>query len=342
MLTPCHARTIPNDRDTFHAVKAILGVDTSCDDTGVGIVDVADGSVVTNVVHAQTHVHAAFGGVVPERASREHLEVIDTVAQEAIDRAGISARDVVRVAATRGPGLVGALLVGLTWAKAFAWGLRVPFTSVHHLEGHVASAAMQLRRPHVVLIASGGHSHLFYVDETGGRRALGQTRDDAAGEAFDKVARALGLPFPGGPALADLAQQGDPSAFDFPVALRRQEGYDVSFSGLKTSVATLLERDPTVERADVAASFERAVVEALVGTTSRAASDLGVEDVVIAGGVAANRSLRAAFERSGMRMHVPPPGLSTDNGAMIALAAWARPDAPSDWACDAEPYAPWA
>lgn len=337
-----HATTIPEVRDTFHAVKVIVGVDTSCDDTGVGIVDAADGTVVANVVQSQEHVHAQFGGVVPERASREHLVAIDRVAALAMQRAGVTVGDVVRVAATRGPGLVGALLVGLTWSKALAWRLGVPFTSVHHLEGHVASAARDLARPHLILIASGGHSHLFHVDASGRRQAVGRTRDDAAGEAFDKVARALGLPFPGGPALAALAENGDPYAFEFPVALRQQEGFDFSFSGVKTAVATLLERAPGVDRADVAASFERAVVTALVDTTARAARHHGVTDVVVAGGVAANRLLRATFASSGLDVHVPASDLATDNGAMIALAAFDRPGSTSDWSCDAEPYAPWA
>jgi len=323
-------------------VPLILGVDTSCDDTGIGLVDAESGVVRANVVASQTEVHAPFGGVVPERASREHLAVIDAVASRALADAGATLHDVGLVAATYGPGLVGALLVGLTWGKTLAWARGLSFVPIHHLEGHLASADLEGER-RLCLVASGGHTSLFRVDAAGVPTELGRSRDDAAGEAFDKVARLLGLRFPGGPALAELAAAGDPDAYPLPVPLRGQEGFDFSFSGLKTAVAVLLERTPDADPADVAASFERTVVEALVGTLLRAARVEGCTDVVVVGGVAANRRLRAALAASGLNVRVPPPGLATDNGAMIAMAARVRllrgPLRP-DWSRDAAPYLP--
>lgn len=326
-------------------MRVVLGIDTSCDDTGIGVV--AGGRVLANVVASQTALHERFGGVVPEAASREHLAVIDAVLERALAEAGVDLAEVDAVAATYGPGLVGALLVGLGYGKALAWALGVPFVPIHHLEGHIASAAAGAgpRPPFLSLVASGGHTSLFEVRDWGDYSELGRTRDDAAGEAFDKVARLLGLPYPGGPALAELAEGGDPAAFDLPRPLRRQEGFDFSFSGLKTAVAVLLEREPDAPRADVAASFQEAVVDTLARVTSRAAEATGLRDVVVAGGVAANRRLRERFARLGLNAAFPPPGLSSDNGAMIALAAETRlrretPD--PAWALDAHPYLPLA
>ncbi len=320
----------------------ILGVDTSCDDTGIGLVDIDSGVVRANVVASQTAVHAPFGGVVPERASREHLAVIDAVAARALEDADATLHDVDLVAATYGPGLVGALLVGLTWGKTLAWARGVPFVPVHHLEGHLASADLGGER-HLCLVASGGHTSLFVVDADGVPSELGRSRDDAAGEAFDKVARLLGLPFPGGPALAELALAGDPNAYPLTVPLRGQKGFDFSFSGLKTAVAVLLERTQDARPADVAASFERTVVEALVGTLLRAARHQGCRNVTVVGGVAANLRLRDALAASGLAVRVPPPELATDNGAMIALAARTRlrrGPLNSDWTRDSAPYLP--
>jgi len=279
---------------------------------------------------------------VPERASREHLAVIDAVAARALADAGATLHDVDLIAATYGPGLVGALLVGLTWGKTLAWARGLPFVPVHHLEGHLASAGPE-GEPHLCLVASGGHTSLFRVDADGVPTELGRSRDDAAGEAFDKVARLLGLPFPGGPALAELALTGDPDAYPLPVPLRGQEGFDFSFSGLKTAVAVLLERTPDAHPADVAASFERTVVEVLVTTLLRAARHERCRDVTVVGGVAANRRLRDALAASGLNVRMPPPELATDNGAMIALAARARlrrGPLRSDWTRDASPYLP--
>jgi N6-L-threonylcarbamoyladenine synthase len=334
----------------------ILGIDTSCDDTGVGIVETAAGrgtevgaaKVLANVVASQAAVHAPYGGVLPEQASREHLSVIDAVVGRALDEAGLRVRDLDAVAATYGPGLAGALLVGLSYGKGLAWGLGVPFVKVHHLEGHLAAAvpAGGLRPPYLCLIASGGHTVLFDVPAEGEVRQLGRSLDDAAGEAFDKVARLLGLGFPGGPALAALAATGDADAVDLPRPLAGRGGYDLSFSGLKTAVAVRLEKDPGLAPADVAAAFERRAIDHLLTVAKRAARDLDRRDLVVAGGVAANARLRHELGLAGLRVHLPPPGLATDNGAMIALAAARRlaagPADPDDLAADATPYLPLA
>ncbi len=329
----------------------VLGIDTSCDDTGVGIVAIDEGGatrVLANVVASQAAVHAVYGGVLPEQASREHLSVIDAVVGRALADAGLTIDDVDAVAATYGPGLAGALLVGLTYAKGLAFGLGVPFAKVHHLEGHVAAsvAGNGPTPPFLCLIASGGHTVLFDVPAWGAYRPLGRSLDDAAGEAFDKVARLLGLPYPGGPALAALAAEGDPDAVALPVPLARQDGFDFSFSGLKTAVAVRLEREPGLRPADVAAAFERRAVDHLRSVAQRAAAALGRRDLVVAGGVAANRRLRADLGEAGLRVFLPPPGLATDNGAMIALAAarqlFAGTVDAADLRADATPYLPLA
>ncbi len=329
----------------------LLGIDTSCDDTGVGIV--ADGKVLANEVVSQTALHARYGGVVPEQASREHLGVVDDVVQAALAAAGVGVRQVDAVAATYGPGLVGALLVGLQYGKALAWGLGIPFVPVHHLLGHVAAAVhgTEIAPPFLCLVASGGHTALFAVRDWERIEQLGRSRDDAAGEAFDKVARLLGMGFPGGPALAALARSGDADAVTLPHPLRGQTGFDFSFSGLKTAVASTLERTAGTPEApsaaDVAASFERVVVDSLVGVTRRAASATGLRRVVVAGGVAANARLRAGFAGSGLEVAFPPQDLATDNGAMIALAAERRlrrgdVEQAAALAIDAAPYLPLA
>lgn len=321
----------------------VLGVDTSCDDTGVGIV--RGNAVLANVVASQTALHEAFGGVVPEQASREHLNVIDHVCQQALDKAGIRLDEVDAVAATFGPGLVGALLVGLNYARALAWSRNIPFIAVHHLAGHIAAASSE--PPFLCLIASGGHTSLFDVPAWGSYRELGKSRDDAAGEAFDKVARLLGLGYPGGAALSRLAAEGDAHAFAFTPPLRQQTGFDFSFSGLKTAVATLLRNQPDANPADVAASFEETVVTSLVHVTTRALKKTGRTRLVVAGGVAANRPLRERLEQLthdlNVAVSVPALELTTDNGAMIALAAQHQLQtntAPDALTIDAAPYLP--
>jgi N6-L-threonylcarbamoyladenine synthase len=300
----------------------ILGIDTSCDDTGVGIVELHQGGSVTvraNSIWSQT-VHANYGGVMPELASREHVERIDAVMQAALQEAGVSVDQLGAVAATSGPGLVGALLVGLMYGKGLAQGLNIPFHATHHLAGHIYAAASEaeLLPPYLALVVSGGHTHLFDVVGEGQYELVGATRDDAAGEAFDKVARLAGLGYPGGPAVAEAAKLGDPKAVPFKVPLAGQKGYEFSFSGLKT--AALLAFRAGAKPEDLAASFQAVAVKSLVQTSVRAAHDLGRQTLVVSGGVAANAALREAFGNTDLRVLFPGKGLNTDNGAMIALA----------------------
>ncbi len=302
--------------------QLILGIDTSCDDTGVGIAELHPGgrvSVRANRVWSQT-VHASYGGVMPELASREHVERIDAVMQGALQEAGVGVHQLGAVAATSGPGLVGALLVGLMYGKGLAQGLSIPFYATHHLEGHIFAAASEaeLVPPYLALVVSGGHTHIFDVQPGGQYLLVGATRDDAAGEAFDKVARLAGLGYPGGPAVAKAAKLGDPKAVPFKVPLAGQKGYEFSFSGLKT--AALLAHRAGARPEDLAASFQAVAVKSLVQTTLRAAKGLGRETVVVSGGVAANTALREAFMQTGLTVVFPGRGLNTDNGAMIALA----------------------
>ncbi|TBH16517.1 tRNA (adenosine(37)-N6)-threonylcarbamoyltransferase complex transferase subunit TsaD [Thermus thermamylovorans] len=317
----------------------ILGIDTSCDDTGVGLV--RDGEVVVNLVAGQVALHEAYGGVVPELASREHLKVLRPLAERALAEAGIGPKDLSLVAATRGPGLIGALLVGYTFAKGLAWALGRPFYAVHHLEAHIAAAWPEgLEPPFLALVASGGHTHLFEVRALGRYRLLGATRDDAAGEAFDKVARLLGLGFPGGPEIERLAE-GAEEAVPFPVPLRGQEGYEFSFSGLKTKALHLVERG--LPGPALARGFQEAAIAHLAEVVLRAARDTGHRVLLVAGGVAANRALQGRFREAGLEVHFPPKGLSQDNGAMVALAAWRRHRAgfpPSPLSLGATPYWP--
>ena len=324
--------------------KLLLGIDTSCDDTGIGIV--RGQTVLANSVASQTSIHETWGGVVPEKASRQHLAVIDNVLQDALAKANVSLQELDGVAATYGPGLVGALLVGFSYAKSLAWSLNKAFIPIHHLEGHIASSLVEgeLEPPFLCLIASGGHTSLFKVNRWGDYEELGRSRDDAAGEAFDKVARLLGLGFPGGPALSQLAKKGDIMAFPFTLPLKQQTGYDFSFSGLKTAVAVLLDKTPDANRADVAASFEKTVVDSLVKVSTRAARDLNLNKLVVAGGVAANKRLREAFAGVGLKCYFPPLSLATDNGAMIALAALQHIDKlpKNPWEQDAKAYLPLA
>ena len=311
----------------------ILAIETSCDETAVAVV--RDGrQVLSSVLHSQIALHAAYGGVVPEIASRKHVESINPLVDEALRRAGLRLADVDAVAVTQGPGLVGALLIGVTCAKALAFAAGKPLVPVHHIEGHVSAnyiAHPQLAPPFVCLVASGGHSHILYVEDYGRYRLLGQTLDDAAGEAFDKAARVLGLPYPGGPLLDELAEGGDPHALALPKPA--PEGrYDYSFSGLKTALVNavhkLRQAGAEVPAADIAASFRRAVVESLVERAMRAAADTGAPALALAGGVAANRLLRRRLQEeadaAGLPLYMPPLALCTDNAAMIGSAAFYR------------------
>ena len=299
----------------------ILGIETSCDETAAALVT-DEGEIRSSVVSSQAELHARYGGVVPEVASRRHLELVTPVIREALAEADASLEVVDRVAVTQGPGLIGALLVGLAAAKAVAWSRRLPLVPVDHLDGHVASLYLQpepLEPPFLCLLASGGHTMLLDVRSHTKRELLGSTLDDAAGEAFDKGARLLGLGYPGGREIDRLAREGDPSAYDFPVA--RVPGLDFSFSGLKTAllyaVRELGEDELEARRSDLAASYQHAIVRALVERVREAAEQTGRQQVAIVGGVAANSALRAALPDAA----AAPLALCTDNAAMIASAA---------------------
>jgi N6-L-threonylcarbamoyladenine synthase len=299
----------------------ILGIETSCDETAAALVS-GDGRIAANVVASQADLHAQYGGVVPEVASRRHLELVVPVVREALQEAGATLDDVGRVAVTQGPGLIGALLVGLAAAKAIAWSRRLPLHPVDHLDGHVASLYLEpdpVEPPFLCLLASGGHTLLVDVKSHTEQRLLGTTRDDAAGEAFDKGARLLRLGYPGGRELDRLARDGDPAAYDFPVA--RVPGLDFSFSGLKTALlyATrdLAPGELERRRADLAASYQHAIVSALVGRVREAAAQAGSPRIAVVGGVAANSELREALAGAALA----PLPLTTDNAAMIASAA---------------------
>jgi N6-L-threonylcarbamoyladenine synthase len=299
----------------------ILGLETSCDETAAALLS-NDGEVLSSLVASQATLHARYGGVVPEIASRRHLELVTPVLRQTLDEAGASLDDVERVAVTQGPGLVGALLVGLSAAKGIAWARRLPLVPVDHLDGHVASLYLRpdpAEPPFLCLLASGGHTLLLAVREHGRSERLGSTIDDAAGEAFDKGARLLGLGYPGGAEIDRLAQEGDPEAFSFPVA--RVPGLDFSFSGLKTAllyaVRDLGEEDTERRKADLAASYQHAIVRALVGRALEAAASTGLEQMAVVGGVAANSALRVALPDA----RFAPLTYCTDNAAMIASAA---------------------
>jgi N6-L-threonylcarbamoyladenine synthase len=308
----------------------ILAIETSCDDTCAAVITAA-GELLASVVSSQG-VHDRFGGVVPEIASRHHLELVNTVVDDALRQAGAGLDDITLVAVTQGPGLVGALLIGVATAKGLAAARRLPLAPVDHLQGHVAANFLgpdPIEPPFLCLIASGGHTLLTRVTDHRGYEVLGRTLDDAAGEAFDKGARLLGLGYPGGPALSRLALEGDPTAFAFPTAAR-VPGLDFSFAGLKTAllyaVRDLGQEETTRRAADLAASYEHAIVESLMVRIERALAAEPGARLAIGGGVAANRLLRARAEGLGVEVKVPPPELCTDNAAMIASAArWVEP-----------------
>ena len=311
----------------------ILGIETSCDETAAAVL--RDTAVLSNVVSSQVKVHEKYGGVVPELASREHLKNLMPVIREALAGASISLDDIGLIAVTHAPGLIGALLVGVSAAKAIAFARNIPFIGVHHGEGHILAAQIEypdIGYPYIALLASGGHTALYHVKEFGSYRMLGQTRDDAAGEAYDKVAKLLDLPYPGGPVIDRLAQEGNPEAIKFPRGQR--EGFDFSFSGLKTAVRTHVALfkakdagfDPKLNIKDVAASFQAAAVDTLVEKTIHAAKETGAQKIVVAGGVAANSSLRRRMKEqadaNGLTLYLPGMNLCMDNAAMIALAGY--------------------
>lgn len=307
----------------------ILSIETSCDETSAAVV--RDGrEILSNVIHSQIDTHALYGGVVPEIASREHVAQVDRVIDQALQDAGLSLGEIDAIAVTAGPGLVGALLTGICSAKAIAYAQQLPLIPVHHIEGHVCAnylAHADLQPPFLCLVVSGGHSHLLWVEAYGKYRLLGQTLDDAAGEAFDKAARVLGLPYPGGPQLDALAQKGNPDALRLPRA-RTQGRYDYSFSGLKTALMQAV-RNPkgkALPPEDIAASFQKAVVDALVEKAFLAAKEQNAPAIALAGGVASNSGLRAEMlkraSHCGCKLYMPPLSLCTDNAAMIGSAGF--------------------
>ncbi len=316
----------------------ILGIESSCDETAAAVV--RDGrEILSSVISSQIELHKPFGGVVPELAAREHLEKIDPIVDEALARAEITLQEIDAIAVTQGPGLIASLLVGVCYAKALAWGLDIPFIGVNHIEGHVFSVAFDnpaVEYPAFALIVSGGHTNLFYIPEAGKYKVISRTRDDAAGEAFDKVAKMLGLEYPGGPVIEKLAKEGDATRIKFPISKFSDGRPDFSFSGLKTAVSRYLRENsieklgagesPTQEIKDIAASFQWTVVKSLIGTTEKLAKELKPKTLIVAGGVACNMALREAATEIGEKLdlpvYFPSKHLSTDNAAMIAAAGY--------------------
>ena len=310
----------------------ILAIESSCDETAAAVVKNGR-EVLSNVISSQIALHTLYGGVVPEIASRKHMEAIDGVIQTALQEAGTTLEEIDAVGVTYGPGLVGALLVGLAEAKALAFAAGKPLVGVHHIEGHICANYIEnkdFEPPYIALVVSGGHSHLVFVSDYGKYEILGRTRDDAAGEAYDKVARAIGMGYPGGPKIDAAAKKGNPDAIHFPRVFLEEDSYDFSFSGLKSAVLNYVNKqkmmgEPIVPE-DVAASFQQSVVEVLVTKTIRAAKEKGVSKVALAGGVASNSALRqrmgAACEKEGLYLSIPSPVLCTDNAAMIGCAAY--------------------
>jgi N6-L-threonylcarbamoyladenine synthase len=322
----------------------ILGIETSCDETAAAVV--ADGSsILSSVISSQVDLHARFGGVVPEIASRAHVQLLTPAVAEAMVEAGVEPAQIDAVAATMGPGLASALLVGISVGKALALAWDKPFVGVDHMEGHLYACFLEtpdIEFPVIALLVSGGHTQLVLMEGHGAYRVLGSTVDDAVGEAFDKVARFLGLGYPGGPAIDQTAEHGDPDAVVFPRGMEH-DGLDFSFSGLKTAVTRYADKHPDAAVADIAASFQKAAVEVLVSKARRAAAAEGARSLCIGGGVASNSLLRRriaeAAEEDGLRAVIPARGLCTDNAAMIAAAAWwrLRADGPSPLDIGAQP-----
>ncbi len=314
----------------------VLGIESSCDETAAAVVK--DGrKILSSVISSQIELHKPYGGVMPELASREHLEKIEPVVDEALEKAGVSLKEIEAVAVTQGPGLVGSLLVGVCYAKALAFGLNIPFIGVNHIEGHVFSIAFEnppVEYPALALIVSGGHTNIFYIPEAGKYKVVSRTRDDAAGEAFDKVAKMLGLEYPGGPVIEKIAKTGDANKIKFPIAKISDGRPDFSFSGLKTAVSRYLRENeitpccenetPSQKIKDVAASFQATVVKTLIGKMEKLAVELNPKTLIVAGGVACNLALQEAArkiaDKLNLPVYFPSKHLSTDNAAMIAAA----------------------
>ena len=303
-----------------------LGIESSCDETSVAVVKNGR-EVLSNVINSQIKIHEKFGGVVPEIASRNHIEAISDVTKEALKEANVTFQDIDNIACTYGPGLVGALLVGVSYAKGLSYALNKPLTGTNHIEGHIAANYIthkELKPPFLCLIISGGHTHLVHIQDYGKFEILGKTRDDAIGEAFDKVARVIGLGYPGGPKVDKLAKEGNPN-IELPKT--HIEGLDFSFSGIKTAIINLHHKNPDINKADLCASFEKYVAEILINNTIKAAEKLNIRTIALAGGVSANSYIREQFinlENQGYKIYYPEPILCTDNAAMIASAGYYR------------------
>lgn len=320
-------KDLTTEKDVF-----ILAIESSCDETAASVIKNGR-TVLSNVISSQIELHKLYGGVVPEIASRKHIEKINQVIQEALDTANVTLDDLDAIGVTYGPGLVGALLVGVAEAKAISYAKKLPLIGVHHIEGHISANYIenpQLEPPFICLVVSGGHTHLVVVKDYGKYEIIGRTHDDAAGEAFDKVARAIGLGYPGGPKIDKLSKEGNAEAIQFPRAKIQDSAYDFSFSGVKSAVLNYLNgcqmKGQEVNRADVAASFQKAVCDVLVEHAMQAVKDFGLDKFAIAGGVASNSTLRAAMaeacEKNGVKFYHPSPIFCTDNAAMIGVAAY--------------------
>lgn len=313
----------------------ILAIETSCDDTGAAVIKNGR-EILSNVVSSQVSVHQKYGGVVPELASRKHVEAIVPIVTEALEMAGVTLDEIDGIAVTQGPGLVGSLLVGLSFAKSLAFATGIPFVGVNHIEAHLSAIYLEKRPPrfpYIGLVVSGGHTALFRVDGFGKYKRLGQTRDDAAGEAFDKVAKLLGLGYPGGPVIDELSRMGNPKAIRFPRASLGKDSFDFSFSGLKTAVVNFVKTHPAPPGGypqdlvrDIVASFQEAVVEVLVQKTLYATKSLGVKRIVLSGGVSANQRLREEIRRKAaemkLKVYLPSPSFCTDNAAMVGVIGY--------------------
>lgn len=308
----------------------LLAIETSCDETGVAILENGE-KVLANILASQIDFHRKYGGVVPEIASRKHLELLPYLLEDALITSNLSLKDIDVIAVTKGPGLVGALLVGISFAKSLAYALKRPLIGVNHLVGHISAIFLSypnLKPPLIFLLVSGGHTQIIYMDEKMGMHILGKTRDDAAGEAFDKVARILGLDYPGGPEIDKLSRRGNPNAYFFPRPLLDKNNYDFSFSGLKTSVKYFLKNNEDFKKEDIAASFQEAIVDVLLFKTLKASEKYKVSKIAIVGGVAANTRLREKakemFSKRGIKLYIPDLEFCTDNAAMIAKAGWLK------------------
>lgn len=328
----CQPAVTEENKSCMNRDILLLAIESSCDETAAAVVKNGR-EVCSNIISSQIALHTLYGGVVPEIASRKHIEKINQVIEEALAEAGYALKDMDAIAVTYGPGLVGALLVGVSAAKAISFATGIPLVGVHHIEGHISANYIEnkeLEPPFICLVASGGHSHLVEVKDYGEYKIIGRTRDDAAGEAFDKVARAIGLGYPGGPKIDKAAKEGNPNAIHFPRAKVDDNDYDFSFSGLKSAVLNYLNscqmKGETVHTADVAASFQQAVVEVLTEHSLRAVRQYGYDKFAIAGGVASNSALRAALQagckEQKIRFYCPSPILCTDNAAMIGAAGY--------------------